>query len=143
MRPEPRFTPVQARRLGCAAMLAVTVPLGVVWRLAPLHLPAFAWKYGGSALWAMAVYWVLALLLPRERGARLGVLAAGGAAAVECFKLVRSPALDAFRETLPGKLLIGRYFTLGAIAAYWLAIAAVALVDAWVGGGGLRSELPG
>ena len=117
------------RRLGCATALAVTLPAGLVWRLAPLHLPPFAFKYGGSALWAIAVYWTVALLLPHKRAAVLGALAAAMAAAVECFKLVRNPALDAFRETLAGKLLLGRYFTLGAIAAYWLAIAAMALLD--------------
>jgi hypothetical protein len=117
------------RRLACAALLALTIPVGLVWRLAPLGLPQFAFKYGGSALWAVAVYWVIAGLLPRWQPPALAVLAAVVAAAVEFFKLVRAPAVDVFRETLAGKLLIGRYFTFGAIVAYWLAIAAVTALD--------------
>ncbi len=120
----------QRRRLLCLLWLALTLPVGLLWRLAPLHLPQFAFKYGGSALWALAVYWVVAFLQPRRPPAALACIAAVIAAAVELFKLVRSPALDSFRETLPGKLLLGRYFTFGAILAYWIAIAAVANLDA-------------
>lgn len=126
-------TATAKRRLACALLLAITLPVGMAWRLAPLHLPQFAFKYGGSALWAIAVYWVVAILLPRRRPAVVGLISAGVALSVELFKLVRVPALDSFRETLAGKLLLGRYFTIGAIFAYGLAIAAVAVLDIRVG----------
>lgn len=119
-----------ARRRTCAVLLIVTMASGLVWRLAPLHLPAFAFKYGGSALWAMAVYWVVAILLPRKPIALLALIAGVIAVGVECFKQVRSPSLDHFRETLAGKLLLGRYFTWGAMVAYLMAIVAIAWVDA-------------
>ena len=118
------------RRLACALALAITVPVGIGWRLAPLGLPQFALKYGGSALWAMAVYWSVALLLPRTPPRVLAPFAAVVAISVELFKLVRAPGIDRFRSTLAGKLLLGRYFTFGAIAAYLLAIAAVVTLDA-------------
>jgi Protein of unknown function (DUF2809) len=118
------------RRFVCFALLLISIPIGIAWRMAPLHLPPFAFKYGGSALWAIAVYWTLAIVLPRWQPRALAPIAAIVALAVEVFKLARIPAVDAFRETLAGKLLIGRYFTVGAIIAYWLAIAAVALLDA-------------
>ena len=121
---------VTGRRLACLLLLAVTLPTGLAWRLAPLHLPQFAFKYGGSALWAAAVYWLIGFLLPRRHPRVLALLAAVAAAGVECFKRVQYPALEAFRSTLAGKLLLGRYFTFGAIAAYWLAIAVVAAGDA-------------
>ena len=60
----------------------------------------------------------------------LAACAGTTALGVELFKLVREPALDRFRETLTGKLLLGRYFTVGAILAYWLAILLVAIADA-------------
>ncbi len=121
---------VRRRRLTCLAFLFVTLPLGLAWRLAPLGLPAFAFKYGGSALWAIAVYWVVALCLPRRPVVTLALTAGVAALAVELAKLIYWPSLDRFRETLAGKLLLGRYFTLGAVVAYWLAIASVALLDA-------------
>lgn len=104
-----------SRRRACLVLLACTLPLGLAWRLAPLHLPPFAFKYGGSALWAVAVYWVVALLLPGRSMGRLAVTAALVALTVELAKLIYWPPLDRFRETLAGKLLLGRYFTFGAI----------------------------
>jgi len=110
----------------------VTIVCGLVWRMAPLGLPAILVKYGGSALWAVMVYWLVAFLLPRKEPRSLGLLAAVVAVAVECFKLYRSPGLDPFRLTLAGKLLLGRVFSLRDIAVYWLAIVVVASLDAFV-----------
>lgn len=119
-----------SRRLVCLVLLAVTLPVGIAWRMAPLHLPPFAFKYGGSALWAVAVYWAVALLLPRVRPPQLAIAAALVALGVELGKLLFWPPLDHFRETLAGKLLLGRYFSFGAIVAYWTAITLVAFLDA-------------
>ena len=59
----------------------------------------------------------------------VALLAAGITTAVEFFKLVRTPALDAFRRTPPGILLLGRFFSLWDIVAYVLAITLGALLD--------------
>jgi hypothetical protein len=98
----------------------------------PLRLPPFWLKYGGSALWAMALYWLLAICLPRYRSTPLAGLAAAAAALLEFSRLWHLPGLDAFRVTLAGRLLLGRYFSLKNITAYWLAIALAALLDQWV-----------
>ena len=124
---------VLRRRLFCLLLLGLTVPLGLLWRLGPLHLPAFAFKYGGSALWAIAVYWTVALALPRLRVPAIGVVAGIIAFAVEFGKRLWWLPLDHFRQTLAGRLLLGRVFTFGAIAAYWLAIALVSFLDARLG----------
>jgi Protein of unknown function (DUF2809) len=80
-------------------------------------------------LWAAAIYWLLAALLPRVRPLRLALFAALVATAIECLKLYRQPALDAFRLTLAGKLILGRIFSLRDIAVYGLAIAIAVLLD--------------
>jgi Protein of unknown function (DUF2809) len=68
----------------------------------------------------------------------VGCVAAVVAAVVEFSRLWHVPAVDAFRLTLAGRLLLGRFFSLKNIVAYWLAIALAAMVDRWVvrGGGG-------
>jgi hypothetical protein len=121
--------PTFHRRLVCLALLLAATAAGLFWRLAPLHLPWFLYKYGGSALWAVALYWLIAAILPRQRPLLLAFLAAAVAAAVEFSRLLHIPALDAFRYTLAGKLLLGRIFALRNIAAYWLAIALTAVSD--------------
>jgi hypothetical protein len=109
--------------------MVVTVGLGLAVRFAPLGLPAAIVKYGGSALWALLIYWIASTLLPRWPLLNVTLIAGVTATAVEFFKLYRSPAIDAFRHTLPGVLLLGRYFSMRDIAAYWIAIGVGALVD--------------
>jgi hypothetical protein len=117
------------RRLFCFLLASLTLAAGLVWRFAPLGLPPLSHKYGGSMLWAIMVYWIAALLLPRWPPLHLALCAALIAAAVELFRLIHAPALDAFRLTLAGRLLLGRVFSLFDIAAYWLAILFTAVVD--------------
>jgi hypothetical protein len=109
--------------------VAITLACGLVWRLVPLGLVAVLVKYGGSILWAIMVYWLVAFFLPKKKPQTLALVAAIVAAAVECFKLYHSPGLNAFRHTLAGKLLLGRIFSLRDIVAYWLAIAVTACFD--------------
>jgi hypothetical protein len=121
------------RRRIIAATVAITlIPIGVGWRMLPLHLPFFAYKYGGSILWAAMVFFILAAIAPRLSPAKLATAAAVVAAAVEFSRLLHTPALDAFRDTLAGKLILGRFFSPRNIVAYWLAIAVSAAIDAKV-----------
>jgi hypothetical protein len=121
------------RRLICATIALALIPIGIAWRLAPLHLPPFLYKYGGSVLWAAMVYWLVAAILPRLSPINAGLLAALVATLVECSRLYHTPALDAFRVTLAGKLILGKFFSLRDIAAYLIAIAVSAAIDArWV-----------
>jgi hypothetical protein len=87
------------------------------------------YKYGGSALWAVMVYWFVAAAFPKLSPLKIALAAALIAASVECFRLYHAPALDSFRLTLAGRLLIGRFFSLRDIAVYWLAIAFTTIVD--------------
>ena len=121
---------MRSRPLGLSLLLmAATIAAGLIIRFARLGLPLFVSKYGGSMLWALMIYWLATTLLPRWSLVNAAVLAGILAAAVEFLKLYRTPALDAFRLTLPGILLLGRFFSVWDIVAYWLAIVAGAIVD--------------
>jgi hypothetical protein len=119
-------------RVTYAVLLLLTITLGLAWRMVPLGLSPFWFKYGGSALWAMALYWFLAFCLPRLSAESLAFLSASVAAVVEFSRLWSVPTVDAFRLTLAGRLLLGRYFSLKNIVAYWVAIALAALLDSWL-----------
>jgi hypothetical protein len=73
-------------RVAYAGLCLVTVPLGLLVRFAPLGLPWFVVKYGGSTLWAVEIYWVLALLWP---GGGAGMLASIAGAISICVELQR------------------------------------------------------
>ncbi len=102
---------MKPRRLKSSlALFLVTVIAGLAVRMAPLGLPTVLVKYGGSMLWAVMIYWVVSTALARWRLPVVGLAAGAVATAVEFFKLYHSPGMDAFRLTLPGMILLGRYF---------------------------------
>jgi len=110
-------------------LLCTTMLAGLAVRFVHLGLPYNMVKYGGSMLWAMMLYWIASALLPGERIPAVALLTGAFTTAIEIFKLYHTPALDAFRLTLPGILLLGRIFSGWDIVAYWVAIAAGAYMD--------------
>ena len=117
------------RRTRCLILVLTTVLCGLVWRLAPLHLPQFWFKYGGSALYAVMIYWMVAAAAPRARTVVVGLVAMFIVTAIECIKLVHAPAFDAFRLTLAGKLIFGRYFSVYDLVAYAVGIVVAVISD--------------
>ena len=110
-------------------LMASTIVAGLAVRFAHLGLPAFVVKYGGSTMWALMIYWIVSALLPFWRITTVALLAGTVATSVESLKLYHSPGLDAFRLTLPGIVLLGRFFSVWDIVAYWAAISIGAVVD--------------
>ena len=119
-------------RLGYGALGVVTIALGLTARFAPLGLPWVVRKWAGSTLWAVMIYWLLALVWPKARPVWLLVAAGTVATLVELSRLVPFAAVDAFRLTLPGVILLGRFFSVWDIVAYWIAIALGALLDGFL-----------
>jgi Protein of unknown function (DUF2809) len=118
--------------LGLAlAVIALGLSLRFVGR--GLGLPAGIVKYGGSALWAAMVLFLVAALLPRLSRPQLAPIAMAVAVAVELIRLVHTPWLDDFRLTLAGALLLGRIFSLWNLVAYAAGIVLGAVVDRAMG----------
>lgn len=120
------------RRWVYLSVAVLTVLAGLSVRFAPLGLPWVVMKYGGSALWAMMIYWVLALVWPKSNAVALAAIAVAIATLAEFSRLFHVAWLDAFRVSLPGAILLGRYFSVRNIVAYWVAIIAAAVLDALV-----------
>jgi Protein of unknown function (DUF2809) len=126
-------TPVTRQRALYVGLGAATMVAGLLVRFAPLGLPWFIVKYGGSTMWALMLYWTLVFILPETTPRILALIAALISALVEFQRLYHTPALDAFRHSLAGLLLLGNSFSLRDILAYWLAIAFGAFVDTrWI-----------
>jgi len=111
------------------ALMAATVAVGLTFRFVPLGMSPFVVKYGGSTMWALMAYWIVSTLLPSRRLLTVVLLTGTLATAVEFIKLYHAPILDAFRLTLLGIVLLGRYFSAWDIVTYWLAISVGALID--------------
>jgi hypothetical protein len=102
---------------------------GLVIRFVPLGQPSFVVKYAGSMLWALMIYWIVSTALSATRISTVALLTVAITISVELFKMHHSPALDAFRLTLPGILLLGRFFSVWDIVVYSLAITFGAFAD--------------
>jgi hypothetical protein len=117
------------RSITALVLLLITIPIGLAVRLLPLGLPWFLYKYLGSTLWAVALYWFLAAILPKLRPPAIATIAIIIATLLELSRLIPIAPIDAFRLTFAGKILLGRYFSVKNIAAYILAIAFIAALD--------------
>jgi hypothetical protein len=111
-------------RLGFVALALTTIAVGLVvhWRgglLSPTVRDVL-----GDALWAMMIAWWIGALAPDKRlGVRSG-LALAVCWAVEFSQLYHAPALDAWRQTTLGQLVLGNGFDVRDLGAYALGVLA-------------------
>jgi len=122
---------MMAGRFKYVALAFAIIGVGLFTRLSPPGHHALL-KYLGSALWGSMVYCLMASLTPKANPVRIAVISAIVAAGVEFSQLWHTEALDAFRATRIGVLLIGRFFSWWDIASYSIGIAFVAALDAFV-----------
>lgn len=121
---------MQGRPFAFSTLLVIgVITAGLTLRMVRLGLPDAVVKYGGSILWALMVYWIVSTIRPRWRPTQCALVSGAVALAVELFKLYHAPALDAFRLTSPGKLLLGRVYSPCDLLAYAVAIVIGVLLD--------------
>jgi hypothetical protein len=116
-------------RLTYAGWTAAIVSTGLLCRWPALGLPWVVAKYAGSTLWGTMVYAGLRAINPRAKVSESVTAAIATAICVEFFRLYHQPALDSFRATLAGQLLLGRIFSLRNVVAYAIGIACFAFAD--------------
>src|ERR1700742_4504511 len=114
-----------------AGLTAAIVCVGLLCRWPALGLPWPVAKYAGSLLWGSMVYAGLRAINPRAAIQSAVMVSLTIAICIEFFRLYHLTALDAFRTTMAGQLLLGRIFSLYNIVAYAGGIAFIALIDRW------------
>lgn len=119
-------TPPSLRKPQTVIALGLTVILGLLSRLYPLGWYGYD-KSLGDVLYAVAVYLVLALLLPRRGPRFTAFLALMLCVGVELFKLTGIPAATAHLPLVPW--LLGHSFSWHNLACYALGVALVGLID--------------
>ncbi|NTE86073.1 DUF2809 domain-containing protein [Agrobacterium rubi] len=121
---------IYPRRIGLMIAACGVILAGLVLRRYgyAIGLPFFVVKYGGSVLWGSMVYLLVASILPSRTVRGAVIVACLAAVAVELVRLIHFPALDAFRATSAGALLLGRVFSLWNIACYVAGIGMAALI---------------
>lgn len=117
------------RRIPLAICLGLTIACGLVSRAAGLGLPDVLTHHAGDVLWTVAVYWSLALVWPTAPRWRIALTALVISFAVEFSQLLDVPWLNAVRQTLPGRLLLGRGFVWADLGRYTVGAGLAILID--------------
>lgn len=113
------------RWITLAAMLVLLLGLASRWNAIPR--PALFAEYAGDTLWAVLVFLLLAFVMPRRPALFLAGLALAIAFGVELLQLYHAPWLDALRNTLPGRLVLGQGFLYSDLVCYTIGIALAAI----------------
>lgn len=119
-------------RVTYALLALAVVAAGLTWRSGVIPLGPSLSNYGGDAWWALMVFVGMGFLFPRNPTLTNAALAIGFSWAVEFSQIHHAPWIDALRETIPGKLVLGSTFNPIDLAAYAVGIAiGAALEMAW------------
>jgi uncharacterized protein DUF2809 len=97
-------------RAAQAALVAITIILGLASRRYAAHLPSWLAKNAGDALYATMMFWGIGLLWPRASTWRVALAAIAVCFAIEASQLYHGAGLDAVRATRLGALVLGSGF---------------------------------
>lgn len=111
------------KRLGYAVSLILVIGAGLLWRSGLLPLPGWLVKYGGDALWALAVFLGVGWVFRQSSTGRVALAAVGCAWGVEFLQLYHAPWIDGIRATRLGRLVLGMTFNAPDLLAYLAGIA--------------------
>lgn len=127
-----RIVPGWRERGRYALAVLLTIAAGLASRRWPWLLPEALGKYPGDALYAVMIYWLVALAHPRGGLVRSGTFALAICFAIECLQLWQPPWLQAIRATTIGHLVLGSHFHAPDLLAYAIGVPAAMAIDAWV-----------
>lgn len=119
-------------RLTYGFLVLLVIAAGLLLRSSFISAPPFLAKYGGDALWALMIFIGLGFVFPRAGTLPLAIGALGISCAVEFSQIYHAPWLDAFRATLPGRLILGSTFNLPDLPAYAVGIAVGAVSEVFL-----------
>jgi hypothetical protein len=124
---------LQAWRLRCTYVVCAVliITLGLSSRSFAGALPAFIGAYAGDTLWAMLVFFSVAIVGPKLGLARRACISLCIAYAVEVSQLYHAPWLDAMRHTRVGALFLGVGFLWSDLLCYSIGVA-LGVVCEWL-----------
>lgn len=117
------MVPSRRVRWRLVVLALATAGVGLATRRVPDIFPRLVATYGGDALWATLVYWLVAWIRPAARSVVLAVLAASIALVVELSQLLTAPWLVALRANPFGALVLGQGFVWSDLACYAAGVA--------------------
>lgn len=106
----------------------ITIILGILSRKLP-NLPDFISTYSGDTLWALMVFFMVALIFNKKSTVFIGVAAMIFSYGIEISQLYHTPWIDAIRGTTLGGLVLGFGFLWSDIICYTVGVAIGIIID--------------
>ncbi|MEZ0484273.1 ribosomal maturation YjgA family protein [Fibrella aquatica] len=115
-------------RLIYSGLTAGVLVLGLASRQFGMYLPSFINAYIGDTLWALMVFFGIALVFNRQPTRRVALLALLFSFSIEFSQLYHAPWIDSVRSTRLGGLVLGFGFLWTDLICYSVGI----MIGAWV-----------
>ncbi|MBK1853717.1 DUF2809 domain-containing protein [Verrucomicrobiaceae bacterium 5K15] len=109
-----------SRRLIAIGCLVVTIALGLFSRSRFVSDTSVFGQYAGDTLWAMAVFWGLAMLAPQSTTKRLCLTTLVISVAIELSQLYHAAWIDVIRANPIAALILGHTFVWSDLVCYTL-----------------------
>lgn len=122
-------SPPTRHRIRFAALAAGTIALGLQLQRYRAQLPVDLADILGDGLWAVMLYWLVALVLPALTDWHRAIVAIAGCWAVELSQLSRSSVLVSLRRTTLGHLALGSDFDTRDLLVYPCGVALALLLE--------------
>lgn len=120
---------MRRHRVKYAVFLLTVILLGLASRVYSPPLPPFVRAYVGDALWALAAYLTVAILLPHLSVRWVAVTAGLFSLTIELSQLYHAPWIEGLREIRLAALLLGHGFLWSDLVCYGVGVGVGALTE--------------
>ncbi|MBO0947025.1 ribosomal maturation YjgA family protein [Fibrella forsythiae] len=120
---------MKRNRLVYSGLTVGVLVLGLASRRLGTYLPSFINAYIGDTLWALMVFFGIALVFSRQPTRIVALMALLFSFSIEISQLYHAPWIDAIRATRLGALVLGFGFLWTDLICYSVGIAVGALID--------------
>jgi hypothetical protein len=124
--------PFVRSRLLYAGLIALVIAVGLPTRLIPEVFPAFVVNYVGDALWALAIFLLIGLLLPTNRTRTIFLIALTMTWGIEFSELIQTDWLNTIRAYKIGGLILGYTFLPSDLLMYLCGIGVGVIFEYWL-----------
>ncbi len=122
-----------------AVLFLMVLLLGLASRRFAWLLPPLLHKNAGDILWALMLFLVFGLLLPRLSTFRTAAISVAFCIGIEVLKLYQAPWINAVRSTKFARLLFGYSFSWSNLFCYLIGIGLAAAIEKWRASSNSRS----
>lgn len=120
---------MKSLRIFYAAITIITIVSGLLIRNLSLYLYPVVNLYAGDALYASMIYFIISFIKPQQKIFYKSAIALIICYAIEFSQLYQTPWINAIRQTLAGRLVLGSGFLYSDLLAYVLGVMVAVILD--------------